>query len=84
MKFRDLFSTRKTARKAGDKIQRGVLAVAVTMLLAMVVVAILLTMTTHDGGAGVTAFVLFVAAAAVGAVLGFLFGLPRARVADST
>ena len=31
-----------------------------------------------------TAFLLFVAALTVGAVLGFLFGLPRARVADLT
>jgi uncharacterized membrane protein YwzB len=84
MGIRDLFSTRKIARRAGDKIQRGVMAVTVAMLVAMVAVAIILGTTTDDSGAGVTAFLLFVAAAAVGAVLGFLFGLPRARVADST
>jgi len=82
MGIRDLLKPRKVPRKAGDKIQRGVLAIAVVMLLAMIVVSIILTVTTHDGGAGVTAFLLFVAAAAVGAVLGFLFGLPRARVSD--
>src|SRR5689334_9784423 len=82
MGIRDLLNPRKFPRKAGDKIQRGVLAIAVFMLLAMIVVAIILTVTTHDGGAGVTVFLLFVAAAAVGAILGFLFGLPRARVSD--
>ena len=84
MGIRDLLKPRKFPRKAGDKIQRGVLAITVFMLLAMVVVAIILTLTAHDGGAGITVFLLFVAAAAVGAVLGFLFGLPRARVSDLT
>ncbi|WP_433291093.1 PASTA domain-containing protein [Actinoplanes sp. CA-030573] len=84
MGIRDWFSSsRRGPRKAGDKIQRGVLAIAVVMLLGMITVSICLTVTTGSGGAGVTAFVLFVAAAAVGAVLGFLFGLPRARVAES-
>jgi hypothetical protein len=55
---------------------------ALTMLTGMVVVAILLTRAADSWGAGVTVFLLFVAAAAIGAALGFLFGLPRARVAD--
>ncbi|GAA2638931.1 PASTA domain-containing protein [Paractinoplanes durhamensis] len=83
MGLRDLFTSGRD-RKAGDKIQRGVLIISIAMLLAMVLVAVLLTVTTRDGGAGVTAFVLFAAAAAVGSALGFMFGLPRARVADSS
>jgi len=71
-------------RLAGDKIQRGVLTVAIALLVAMVAVAVLLGLFSHDGGAGVTSFVLFAAAAAAGAGLGFLFGLPRARVSDLT
>ncbi len=70
-----------SGRMAGDKIQRGVLVVVLTLLVLMIVAAVLLGLSTHDSGAGVTAFVLFAAAAAVGAGLGFLFGLPRARVA---
>jgi PASTA domain len=70
-----------SGRMAGDKIQRGVLVVVVTLLVLMIVAAVLLGFATHDSGAGVTSFVLFAAAAAVGAGLGFLFGLPRARVA---
>jgi len=80
--FGALAKRSKTARLAGDKIQRGVMIVAVVLLVSMIVVAILLATATHDGGAGVTSFVLFAAAAAIGAALGFLFGLPRARVAD--
>ncbi|GIE98874.1 PASTA domain-containing protein [Paractinoplanes rishiriensis] len=84
MGLKDLLRPRKVTRRAGDKIQRGVLAIAIVMLLAMIVVAIFLGSATGAAGAGVTAFLLFVAATAVGAVLGFLFGLPRARVADLT
>jgi hypothetical protein len=79
-----LFGSGSSGRMAGDKIQRGVLIVAIVLLVAMVVVAVLLGLTTHEGGAGVTSFVLFAAAAAAGAGLGFLFGLPRARVSDLT
>jgi hypothetical protein len=43
---------------------------------------VLLAVAVDSTGAGVTVFLLFVAASAVGASLGFLFGLPRARVAD--
>ncbi|WP_203819103.1 PASTA domain-containing protein [Paractinoplanes ferrugineus] len=91
MGLRELFSARITSplsarrdRRVGDQIQRGVLVIAIAMLLAAVVVAILLTATTHSGGAGLTAFALFVAAAAIGAAMGFVFGLPRARVADES
>ncbi len=80
--FRKLFARRRGDLNAGDLIQRGVLSVALVLLAAMTAVAILLALAGHDGGAGVTAFVLFVAGAAAGATLGFLFGLPRARVAD--
>jgi hypothetical protein len=79
-----LFRPAVPGRLAGDKIQRGVLLVAIVLLFAMVVVAVLLGLFSHDGGAGVTSFVLFAAAAAAGAGLGFLFGLPRARVSDLT
>jgi PASTA domain len=77
-------SRRRIARKAGDKIQHGVFTMVCWMLVAMVVIAFLLAGATDSAGAGVTAFLLFGAAMAVGAVLGFLFGLPRARVADLT
>ncbi|GIF22123.1 hypothetical protein BJ973_002449 [Actinoplanes tereljensis] len=83
MGFRDLFSPGRE-RGAGDKIQRGVLVIAISMLLGMIIVAVLLSVSTRDGGAGVTAFLLFVAAAAVGAALGFMFGLPRARLAENS
>jgi len=84
MGLRDLLSRRRFTRRAGDKIQRGVMAIAIVMLLAMTVVSAVLGSATDSAGAGLTAYLLFVAAAAVGAVLGFLFGLPRARVADLT
>jgi hypothetical protein len=84
MGIRDWLSPRRGARKAGDKIQRGVVIVGVVLLAAAVLVSILLGGFTGDGGAGVTLFLLFAAASAVGALLGFLFGLPRARVADLT
>ena len=83
MGLRDLFPTGGLSRTAGDKIQRGVTLFSVTLLFAMIVVSVLLALAGRDGGAGVTAFLLFVAAAAVGAALGFLFGLPRARVAGA-
>ncbi|MEU4238213.1 PASTA domain-containing protein [Actinoplanes sp. NPDC026619] len=60
------------------------LLVAISMLLAMLVTAILLSLSVDDGGAGIAAFALFVAAATIGAALGFLFGLPRARLADES
>jgi len=84
MAWKDLLSRRPSPSLAGDKIQRGVLVITLSMLIAMIVISILLGVHTHSGGAGVTVFLLFVAAMAVGAALGFLFGLPRARVADLT
>jgi hypothetical protein len=79
-----LFRPSLPGRLAGDKIQRGVLTVAIVLLVAMVIVGVLLGLFSHDGGAGVTSFVLFASAAAIGAGLGFLFGLPRSRVSDLT
>ncbi|MCO8269768.1 PASTA domain-containing protein [Actinoplanes sp. TRM 88003] len=84
MGVRDLFSPARTPRRAGDKIQRGVSVFVVGLLFAMTLVSVLLALASSDGGAGVTAFLLFVAAAAVGAGLGFLFGLPRARAAEAS
>jgi PASTA domain-containing protein len=82
MSWRDLFARSRTGSRAGDKIQRGVLVITVGMLVAMIVIAVLIGRDSRHDGAGVTAFLLFVAAMAVGAAAGFLFGLPRARVAD--
>src|SRR4051812_7768648 len=76
------------ADSAGAEAQRGVVIIATSMTVAMAVVSALLTVSTGrnggaaDVGVGVAAFLLFVAAAAVGAALGFLFGLPRARFTD--
>src|SRR5215212_10452287 len=74
----------------GATTQRGVIRAAVALLIGMVIVSVLLTMGAEKKGAGggvglgATAFLLFTAATAVGAGLGFLFGLPRARLADLT
>jgi hypothetical protein len=70
------------ADSAGAEAQRGVVIIATSMTVAMAVVSALLTVSTGRNGVGVAAFLLFVAAAAVGAALGFLFGLPRARFTD--
>jgi hypothetical protein len=76
------------AETAGAQAQRGVVVIAASMTLAMAVLSAFLTMSTGrngtqaDVGVGVAAFLLFVAASAVGAALGFLFGLPRARFTD--
>lgn len=83
MGLRDWLTRRRFNRKAGDLIQRGVMLIAVAMLLSMVVVAFLVASASDSPGAGVTLFLLFVAALAVGSVLGFLFGLPRARVSEN-
>ena len=72
----------------GDKTQRGVVAVSYLLIAGMFLCSILLAQSIPDGsdvsglGVGLTAFLLFGAAAAVGAGLGFLFGLPRGRYAD--
>ena len=75
------------AVSAGAQAQRGVVVIGAGITAAMVAVSVLLTVSTaEDGpadvGVGVAAFLLFVAAAAVGSALGFLFGLPRARLTD--
>ncbi|MET0907852.1 MAG: hypothetical protein ABWZ99_00155, partial [Ilumatobacteraceae bacterium] len=75
---------------AGDKTQRGVVWVSYLLILGMFLCSIVLARSVparsdaSGAGVGLTAFLLFAAAAAVGAALGFLFGLPRARftVAD--
>lgn len=75
-------SPRNPPADAGDEIQRGVLAVSLVLIVAVVTVSVLLALTSHNTGVGITAFVLFAAAMAIGAGLGFLFGLPRSRVSD--
>jgi hypothetical protein len=76
------------AVSAGAQAQRGVVVIAGGMTAAMAAVSALLTISTArtgggaDVGVGVAAFLLFVAASAVGSALGFLFGLPRARLTD--
>jgi hypothetical protein len=76
------------AASAAAQAQRGVAVLGAGMTLAMVAVSTLLTLSTArnggraDLGVGLAAFLLFVAAGAVGSALGFLFGLPRARLTD--
>jgi hypothetical protein len=73
----------------GDRTQRGVVAVSYLLILGMFLCSIALAQSVPDGsdvsglGVGLTAFLLFGAAAAIGAGLGFLFGLPRSRYADT-
>jgi hypothetical protein len=88
MSIHDMRAGQGPAVSAGAQAQSGVVVVGAGMTVAMVAVSALLTISTaRDGGAadvgvGAAAFLLFVAAAAVGAALGFLFGLPRARLTD--
>jgi hypothetical protein len=76
------------AVSAAAQAQYGVVVIGAGMTVAMVAVSTLLTLSTArngrpaDLGVGVAAFLLFAAAAAVGSALGFLFGLPRARLTD--
>ena len=46
MGLTDWFSRRRLSRRAGDKIQRGVMVIAVAMLLSMVVIAFVLAAAT--------------------------------------
>jgi hypothetical protein len=77
--------------RPGQKTQRLV-GVVVTLLVAgILLVSIFLVQSIPPSAgagaasaAGVVVFVLFCAAGAVGAAAGFLFGLPRSRVADMT
>jgi hypothetical protein len=88
MSIHDVRPGQGPAVSAGAQAQFGVVVVGAGMTAAMVGVSALLTVSTSrnggiaDVGVGVTAFLLFLAAAAVGSALGFLFGLPRARLTD--
>jgi hypothetical protein len=79
---------RERERTAGDKTQRGVLIASVLLLIGAMVVSTLLASSVSGvanvsaAGVGVTAALLFFAAAAAGAAVGFLFGLPRTRFID--
>jgi PASTA domain len=75
-------------RDVGAEMQRAAKSVALSLLGTAAVVSLLLALSTDkqgggkDYGVGITLFVLFAAAAAVGGILGFLFGLPRGRLTD--
>src|SRR3954451_11401420 len=72
----------------GEKAQHGVTMIAVVLLVGVVVLSVGVMVSAGPRpaagaiGAGVTMFLLFTASAAIGAALGFLFGLPRARFTD--
>ena len=88
MSTHDVRQVQGPAMSAGAQAQFGVVMIGAGMTVAMVTVSALLTVSTSrnsgtvDVGVGVTAFLLFTAAAAVGSAFGFLFGLPRARLTD--
>jgi hypothetical protein len=75
-------------RTAGEKIQRGVTFIAGLFVVGIIVVSVMLARSIPAAVAksgvavGITALLLFFAAGALGAGVGFLFGLPRARYAD--
>ena len=66
----------------GERTQRGVVAVSYLLIVGMIVCSVVLAQSVPDesdatgAGVGLTALGLFGAAAAVGAMIGFLFGLP--------
>src|SRR4051794_16651775 len=72
----------------GAQMQNAARKVAVSLLGVAALVSLLLVWSTDkqgggkDIGVGLTLFVLFAAAGAVGGILGFLFGLPRGRLSD--
>lgn len=74
---------------AGERTQQGVVGVSYLLILGMVVCSLILVGSLPDGssasgvGVGLTVFLLFSASAAIGAAVGFLFGLPRSRFADA-
>ncbi|GID28131.1 PASTA domain-containing protein [Paractinoplanes brasiliensis] len=78
----------KAPRRAGSKIQAVVVGSVVFLALGIIGVGVLAGFASEDEqtrrGLFVTATVLivFAAAMAVGAFLGFLFGMPRSRLAD--
>lgn len=75
-------------RDVGAEMQNAARIVTLSLLGAAAVGSCLLAISTDtksgdkDIGVGVTLFVLFAAAFAVGGILGFLFGLPRGRLSD--
>ena len=72
-------------KRLGEKTARGVTIIAGLTLVAVLGAIIILCASDTSANkfaVGVTAFLVFLAAGAVGAGLGFLFGLPRATVAD--
>jgi hypothetical protein len=77
------------AGSAGDRTQKGVVLISYLIIFGILVCCFILWFSVRDepgvsgAGVGLTAFLLFAAGAAVGAVVGFLFGLPRARFADA-
>jgi hypothetical protein len=72
----------------GENAQHGVTKIAVVLLVGVSVLSVGVMASAGPKpaagaiGAGVTMFLLFTASAAIGAALGFLFGLPRARFTD--
>jgi len=77
-------------RRPGARTQRGVVYATAGILVAMLLLTWLWAGSHPKPAAGetgryvygVTLFVVFAAAGAIGAALGFLFGLPRARVSE--
>lgn len=73
---------------AGEKTQRGVVGVTLTLLLGMLVVSAATAISAEQQweqrvGFWAVLYVVFLAAGAGGSGLGFIFGLPRARVFDT-
>jgi hypothetical protein len=74
----------------GDRTQKGVVLISYLIIFGVLLCCFVLWFSLRDqkdvsgAGVGLTAFLLFAAGAAVGAVVGFLFGLPRARFADAS
>ena len=83
--------TRERVRRRpspGENAEHGVTMIAVVLLVGVGVLSggVMLSAGSKPAagaiGAGVTMFLLFTASGAIGAALGFLFGLPRARFTD--
>ena len=71
-----------TNRDSGTATQNGVLIVGGALLFAVAVLSLILWRSSGQATAGLVTFLVFLAASAVGAFAGFLFGLPRSRFAD--
>ena len=81
MGVRESLSLRRVgARRERDRIQRGVLTVAVVPLVVMIVVSVLMTMVADDGDAGITLFLLFTRRRQ--ALYWVPLRLPRTRIID--